>query len=44
MLDPRRDTVTFIDYPPMQRGASSNLEAVKGEIEEHIKAMKGKME
>ena len=35
---------TFIDYPPMQRGASFNLEAVKAEIEERIKAMKGKME
>jgi arylsulfatase A-like enzyme len=35
---------TFIDFPPMQRGASFNLEAVKAEIEERIKAMKGKME
>ena len=34
---------TFIDYPPMQRGASFNLEAVKTEIEERIKAMKRKM-
>ncbi|MGO8738192.1 arylsulfatase [Rhodoblastus sp.] len=35
---------TFIDYPPMQRGASFNLEAVKAQIEEQVKAMKGKME
>jgi hypothetical protein len=35
---------TFIDFPPMQRGASFNLEAVKAEIEEKVKAMKGKME
>jgi hypothetical protein len=35
---------TFIDFPPMQRGASFNLEAVKAEIDERIKAMKGKME
>ena len=35
---------TFVEYPPMQRGASFNLEAVKAEIEERIKAMKGKME
>jgi hypothetical protein len=34
----------FIDYPPMQRGASFNLEAVKAEIDTRIKAMKGKME
>ena len=31
---------TFIEYPPMQRGASFNLEAVK----ERVKAMNGKME
>jgi arylsulfatase len=31
---------TFIAYPPMQRGASFNLEAVKAEIEARIKAMK----
>jgi arylsulfatase A-like enzyme len=35
---------TFIDYPPMQRGASFNLAAVKAEIDERVKAMKGKME
>jgi arylsulfatase len=35
---------TFIEFPPMQRGASFNLEAVKAEIEERIRAMKGKME
>ena len=32
---------TFIEYPPMQRGACFNLEAVKAEIEERVKAMKG---
>jgi hypothetical protein len=36
--------VTFVDYPPMQRGASFNLEAVKAEIQDRINAMKGKME
>jgi arylsulfatase A-like enzyme len=35
---------TFVEFPPMQRGASFNLEAVKAEIEERLKAMKGKME
>ena len=35
---------TFIDYPPMQRGASFNLEAVKAEIAARVAAMKGKME
>jgi arylsulfatase len=35
---------TFIDYPPMQRGASFNLEAVKAQIQEQIQQMKGKME
>jgi arylsulfatase A-like enzyme len=36
--------LTFIEFPPMQRGASFNLEAVKAELEERIKAMKSKME
>ncbi len=35
---------TFIDYPPMQKGASFNLEAVKAEIAARIAAMKGKVE
>jgi arylsulfatase len=35
---------TFLEYPPMQRGASFNLEAVKTEIAARIAAMKGKME
>jgi arylsulfatase A-like enzyme len=35
---------TFVEFPPMQRGASFNLEAVKAEIEERLKALKGKME
>jgi len=32
---------TAIDYPPMQAPASFNLEAVKREIEEKIKAHQG---
>ena len=35
---------TFIEYPPMQPGASLNLEALKTEIQERVRAMKGKME
>jgi arylsulfatase len=35
---------TFLDFPPMQRGASFNLEAVKAEIDERIRAMKAKTE
>ncbi|MGA3063611.1 MAG: arylsulfatase [Methylocystis sp.] len=35
---------SFIEFPPMQKGASFNLESVKAELEERIKAMKGKME
>jgi hypothetical protein len=36
-----------LKYPPLSaywRGACFNLEAVKAEIEERVKAMKGKME
>ena len=29
--------MTAVDYPPMQRGASFNLDAVKAEIEEAMK-------
>jgi arylsulfatase len=35
---------SFIEFPPMQKGASFNLDALKAEIEERIRAMKGKME
>ncbi len=35
---------TFIDFPPMQRGASFNLEAVKAEIEARVNAMKAGVE
>ena len=35
---------TFIEFPPMQRGASFNLEAVKAEIEARVKAMKAGVE
>ena len=30
--------MTAIEYPPMQKGASFNLEAVKAKIEEAMKA------
>jgi len=29
--------MTAVEYPPMQKGASFNLEAVKAEIEEAMK-------
>ena len=32
---------TAIDFPPMQKGASFNLEAVKAQIEAAIKAHSG---
>ncbi len=35
---------TFLDYPPMQRGASFNLEALKAELAARMAAMKGKAE
>jgi arylsulfatase A-like enzyme len=31
---------TFIEYPPMQKGASFNLEALKAELEKKMEAMK----
>ena len=30
---------TFIDYPPMQKGASFNLEALKAELEQKMEMM-----
>ena len=36
--------MTFLEFPPMQRGASFNLEAVKAEIAARIAAMKSKTE
>jgi arylsulfatase len=33
--------MTAIEYPPMQKGASFNLDAVKAEIEEAIKKHAG---
>jgi arylsulfatase len=36
--------LTFLDYPPMQKGASFNLEALKTELEARMAAMKSKME
>jgi arylsulfatase len=35
---------TFLEYPPMQRGASFNLEALKAELAARMAAMKGKAE
>jgi arylsulfatase A-like enzyme len=35
---------TFVEFPPMQKGASFNLEAVKAEIQARISAMKRGME
>jgi arylsulfatase len=35
---------TFVAFPPMQRGASFNLDAVKAQIQAQIRQMKGKME
>ena len=34
--------MTAVEYPPMQKGASFNLEAVKERIEEAIKAQQGR--
>ena len=36
-----KELQTFLDFPPMQRGASFNLEAVKAEMAEAEKASKG---
>jgi len=35
---------SFIAFPPMQKGASFNLDALKAELQQRIEAMKGKME
>jgi arylsulfatase A-like enzyme len=35
---------TFVEFPPMQKGASFNLEAVKAQIEAQIGAMKAKVD
>ena len=35
--------MTAIEYPPMQKGASFNLEAVKAKIEEAVKAQCGQV-
>ena len=39
-----KEAQTFIAYPPMQKGASFNLEALKAELAARIAAMKGKTE
>ncbi|WP_413993749.1 arylsulfatase [Labrys okinawensis] len=31
-----KELQTFIDYPPMQRGASFNLDAIKAEMQKHM--------
>lgn len=31
---------TFLDFPPMQKGASFNLEALKAELEKRMEMMK----
>ena len=31
---------TFLEYPPMQKGASFNLEALKAELEKKMEMMK----
>jgi hypothetical protein len=33
---------TALEFPPMQKGASFNLDAVKAEIEQAIKAQAGR--
>jgi arylsulfatase A-like enzyme len=35
-----KEAMTFIQFPPMQKGASFNLDAVKAELEARIAAMK----
>ena len=35
---------TFLEYPPLQKGASFNLEALKAELEARMAAMRGKMQ
>ena len=34
----RRDLLGAVEYPPMQKGASFNLEAVKAQVEKAIAA------
>ena len=31
-----KEIQTFLDYPPMQRGASFNLDAIKAEMEKKM--------
>jgi len=31
---------TFLEFPPMQKGASFNMEALKAELEKKMEAMK----
>ena len=33
---------TFLEFPPMQKGASFNLEALKAELEKKMEAAKGR--
>jgi arylsulfatase A-like enzyme len=39
-----KEAMTFIQFPPMQKGASFNLEAVKAQLQQRIEAMKSKTE
>ena len=34
-----KDAQTFLDFPPMQKGASFNLEALKAELEQKMEMM-----
>ena len=36
-----REAQTFLEFPPMQKGASFNLDAIKAEIQEKIKEHEG---
>ena len=36
-----KELQTFLDYPPMQRGASFNLDAVKAEMAKRMAAGRG---
>ena len=33
---------TFLEFPPMQKGATFNLEALKAELEKKMEALKSK--
>ena len=35
-----KEAQTFLDYPPMQRGASFNLDALKAELQKRMEEAK----